>query len=56
MLAKSVKQGKPEGYEAAMKLAGFSHPSSVKESGHSTLQPLPIWIAHGHDSVSSFAV
>ncbi|KAF2429953.1 hypothetical protein EJ08DRAFT_716097 [Tothia fuscella] len=46
MLAKSVKQGKPEGYEAAMKLAGFTLPSTVAESDHSILQPLPIWIAH----------
>jgi hypothetical protein len=56
MLAKSVKQGKPEGYEAAMKLAGFTLPSSVVESDHSILQPLPIWISHEVFSVSSTSV
>jgi len=56
MLAKGVKQGKPAGYEAAMKLAGFTLPSSVAESDHSTLQPLPIWIVHEDDSVSSSPV
>jgi hypothetical protein len=55
MLAKSVRQGKPEGYEAAMKAAGFTIPSSVKESDHSILQPLPVWIQHEDDSVSYFA-
>jgi hypothetical protein len=52
MLAKSVKQGKPQGYEAALKLAGFTLPSSVAESDHSILQPLPMWIAHEDFSVS----
>jgi hypothetical protein len=52
MLAKSVKQGKPEGYEAAMKSAGLTLPSSVGESDHSILQPLPIWISHPDNSVS----
>jgi hypothetical protein len=41
-LAKSMKQGKPEGYEALMKLAGFTLPSSLAESDHSILQLLPI--------------
>jgi hypothetical protein len=29
MLAKSVKLGEPQGYDAAMQLVGFTHPSSV---------------------------
>jgi hypothetical protein len=56
MLAKSVKQGKPEGYEVALKKAGLTLPSSVKESDHSILQPLPIWISHADNSVSAFLV
>jgi hypothetical protein len=52
MLAKSVKQGQPQGYEAAMKLAGFRLPSSVAEGDHSILQPLPIWISHANATVS----
>jgi hypothetical protein len=53
MLAKSVKPGKPQGYEAAMKLAGFTLPSSVAESDHSILQPLPVWISYVDSSVST---
>jgi hypothetical protein len=52
MLAKKVKQGKPAGYDAALKSAGFTLPSSVAESDHSTLQPLPMWIAHSDYSVN----
>jgi hypothetical protein len=56
MLAKSVKKGKPQGYEAAMKLAGFTLPSSVSESDHSILQPLPVWISFIDSSVSTTSV
>jgi hypothetical protein len=52
MLAKKVKQGKPAGYDAALKSAGFTLPSSVAESDHSTLQPLPMWIVHSDYSVN----
>jgi hypothetical protein len=55
MLAKSVKQGKPDGYEAALKLAGLKLPSSVAESDHSMLRPLPIWISHPDNSVSDIS-
>jgi hypothetical protein len=44
MLAKSVKQGKPKDYDAALKLAGITLPSSVTEKDHSILKPLPIWL------------
>jgi hypothetical protein len=46
MLAKSVKQGKPEGYEQAMQQAGLKLPASVQEGDHSTLKPLPAYIYH----------
>jgi hypothetical protein len=46
MLAKTVKQGKPDGYEQAMQQAGFKLPASVQESDHSTLKPLPAYIYH----------
>jgi hypothetical protein len=52
MLAKSVTKGKPEDYEAATKAAGVALPSSVAESDHSMLQPLPIWIVHESYAVS----
>jgi hypothetical protein len=51
MLGKSVKKGKPEGYEAALKAVGFTLPASVKESDHSILKALPIWIAHADSTV-----
>jgi hypothetical protein len=58
MLAKSVKKGIPEGYEQAMKQVGFKLPSSVKESDHSILKPLPAYIYHDDagDSVCSYPV
>jgi hypothetical protein len=46
MLAKSVKQGKPDGYEQAMQRAGFRLPASVQEGDHSILKPLPAYIYH----------
>jgi hypothetical protein len=46
MLAKSIKQGKPDGYEQAMQQAGFQLPASVQEADHSTLKPLPAYIYH----------
>jgi hypothetical protein len=46
MLAKSIKQGKPDGYEQAVKQAGFQLPASVQEGDHSTLKPLPAYIYH----------
>jgi hypothetical protein len=42
MLAKSVEQGKPQDYDAALKLAGLTLSSSVSEKDHSILKPLPI--------------
>jgi hypothetical protein len=51
MLAKHIEQGKPQDYDAAMKLAGFTLPSSVTEKDHSMLKPLPIWITHADDKV-----
>jgi hypothetical protein len=54
MLAKSVKQGKPKGYDAAMRSAGFTLPPSVVESDHSILKPLSVWISHPDDSVSYY--
>jgi hypothetical protein len=51
MLGKSVKKGKPDGYEAALKAVGFALPASVKESDHSILKALPIWIAHADSTV-----
>jgi hypothetical protein len=56
MLTNSVKQGKPLGYEAAMKLAGFTLPSSVADSDHSILQPLPVWISYEDLSVSAISL
>jgi hypothetical protein len=53
MLAKSVKKGIPEGYVGAMKLAGFTLPTTVVESDHSILQPVPIWIVHANSKVLS---
>jgi hypothetical protein len=46
MLAKRVQKGKPEGYVAAMKMAGVLLPQSVTEDHHSILQAQPVWIAH----------
>jgi hypothetical protein len=56
MLAKSVKKGIPEGYKQAMKQAGFNLPSSVQESDHSILKPLPAFIYHSDagDNVCSY--
>jgi hypothetical protein len=51
MLATSVAQGKPQDYDAAMRSAGFTLPSSVTEKDHSILKPLPIWITHPNDKV-----
>ncbi|KAF2434088.1 hypothetical protein EJ08DRAFT_23167 [Tothia fuscella] len=48
MMAKSIKKGIPDGYEAAMREAHFALPSSVVESDHSILQALPVWIGHGN--------
>ena len=46
MLAKSVKKGIPEGYIAALKLAGILLPPTVSENHHSIMQAQPVWIAH----------
>jgi hypothetical protein len=46
MLAKTIKKGIPEGYDQAMKQVGFKLPSSVQESDHSILRPLPAYIFH----------
>lgn len=51
-MAKSVKQGKPQDYEAAMKSVSFRLPSSVTEKDHSILQPLPFWVNHWDDKVT----
>jgi hypothetical protein len=51
MLATSVKQGKPQDYDAALKSVGFILPSSVTEMDHSILKPLPIWITRPDNSV-----
>jgi hypothetical protein len=56
MLGKSIKKGKPEDYAKAMQLAGFRLPSTVTESDHSMLQPLPAWMAYAENNVSFFPI
>ena len=46
MLAKSVKKGIPEGYIAAVEMAGILLPPTVTEDHHSIMQAQPVWIAH----------
>jgi hypothetical protein len=46
MLAKSITKGIPEGYQKAMRLAGFVLPPTVADSDHSILQAEPVWLLH----------
>jgi hypothetical protein len=51
MMAKSVRKGIPEGYEAAIREAGLALPSTVSRSDHSILRPLSLYFGHSHIKV-----
>jgi hypothetical protein len=46
MLAKSTTRGIPEGYQNAMRLAGFVLLPTVADCDHSVLQAEPVWLLH----------
>jgi hypothetical protein len=50
MMAKSIRLGIPEGYEKAMKLAGFILPPQVRQDDHSILSPEPVWMTHSRQN------
>jgi hypothetical protein len=52
MVAKSIKKGKPVGYEAALRAAGLTLPSTVSEIDHSILRPLSLYFAHSRVKVN----
>jgi hypothetical protein len=52
MMAKGVRKGIPEGYEAAMRTAGLVLPSTVSQSDHSILRPLSLYFGHSRVKVT----